>query len=137
MFINILLELELCDPCPLIISSEVVEMTSWSTVTETFGLKTSDIVFTVGSTIDIAAPANVVFDIITDFANYPSWNSWCPRFTFPDGEPVTVGSSGVMQVEMKAQNRTYEIPATASHILLLISPNFQEKQLLTSDGLDS
>ena len=62
-------------------------MTSWSTVTETFGLKTSNIVFTVGSTIDIDAPADTVFEIIAGFSNYQSWNSWCPKFTFPDGEP--------------------------------------------------
>lgn len=42
-------------------------MTSWSTVTETFGLKTSDIVLTVGSTIDIDASADIVFEIITNF----------------------------------------------------------------------
>ncbi|KAF3404429.1 hypothetical protein DPV78_001908 [Talaromyces pinophilus] len=90
----------------------IVKMTSWSTVTETFGLKTSDIVFTVGSTVHIDAPADIFFSIITDVSNYQSWDSWCPKFHFPDGEPVTVGSSGMMQVEIKAQNRTYEIPAT-------------------------
>jgi hypothetical protein len=103
------------------ILSGIVKMTSWLTVTETFGLKTSDIVFTVGSTVHIDAPADIFFSIITDVSNYQSWDSWCPKFHFPDGEPVTVGSSGMMQVEIKAQNRTYEIPATVSHFILCLN----------------
>jgi uncharacterized protein YndB with AHSA1/START domain len=46
--------------------------------------------------IIINAPAQVVWDVIVDFANYGLWNTFCPSMK---GEPV-VGSPVEMQVDM-------------------------------------
>ena len=46
--------------------------------------------------IVIHAPAQVVWDVILDFANYGQWNTFCPSMK---GEPV-VGSPLEMQVDM-------------------------------------
>jgi uncharacterized protein YndB with AHSA1/START domain len=46
--------------------------------------------------IIINAPAQVVWDVIVDFANYGLWNTFCPSIK---GEPV-VGSPVEMQVDM-------------------------------------
>lgn len=46
--------------------------------------------------IVINAPAQIVWDVILDFANYSLWNTFCPSI---EGEPV-VGSPVAMQVDM-------------------------------------
>lgn len=46
--------------------------------------------------IVINAPAQVVWDVIVDFANYGLWNTFCPSIK---GKPV-VGSPVEMQVDM-------------------------------------
>ncbi|KAI1877816.1 hypothetical protein JX265_003824 [Neoarthrinium moseri] len=83
----------------------------WSDVMETPTLTKQQIVFTVGSTVTIDAPADKVFAIIMSFDKYGEWNTWCPKFEFKDGERPEVGSTGTMHVNMEAQNRQYEIPA--------------------------
>ena len=46
--------------------------------------------------IVINAPAEIVWGVLMDFANYELWNSFCPRMK---GEPV-VGSALEMQVDL-------------------------------------
>jgi hypothetical protein len=46
--------------------------------------------------IVINAPAEIVWDVLMDFANYELWNSFCPKMK---GEPV-VGSALEMQVDL-------------------------------------
>ena len=71
-------------------------MTSLSVIQETPGQSADSIVFTSGSTASIRAPASEVFDIIADYRNYAEWNSWTPKFEFQDGQPLHIGSEGVL-----------------------------------------
>lgn len=71
-------------------------MTSISVIQETPGQPANTIVFTSGSTATIQAPADKVFNIITDYSKYGQWNSWTPKFETKDGQSLRVGSEGVL-----------------------------------------
>jgi hypothetical protein len=78
--------------------------------TATFNQPESAILLTSGSTVRIKAPAKAVFEAILDTKNYETWNTWSPKLDFPNGRIDEVESTGILQVTMSGQNRTYAVP---------------------------
>lgn len=83
-------------------------------LTATPSIAQSAVVITSRSSIDINASADKTFSIVLDSDNYKEWNTWCPQFTFPDGQSFAVGSTPTMLFKMEAQKREYHVPVEVS-----------------------
>ncbi|PLW66706.1 SRPBCC domain-containing protein [Pseudohalioglobus lutimaris] len=56
----------------------------------------SDTITVSSDTVTIAAPAQLVWDVLVDFARYPQWNQFCPSIE----ATLEVGSPVVMKVDL-------------------------------------
>ena len=79
---------------------------SITAATATPGQPESSIVITTGSTVQINAPMDKVFEIILDAKSYGKWNTWCPALEFPANEDIRQpGSVGILKCMMGTQEQ--------------------------------
>ena len=82
-----------------------------SSLTATLGQPESSLVLTSGSTVQINAPAQTVFEHILNTNAYRDWNTWCPQLTFAEHEDIrTPGTVGTLHCWMEAEKRSFKIP---------------------------
>ena len=60
----------------------------------------------------IAAPASLVFSIVRDISNYPTWNTFCPRATI-HSQPPTI-SPDAQQILHEGTSFTFHVVMDAS-----------------------